>query len=114
MTPSLTGEIFTGQTDQITLAMSQAVTINTTNGSPTLSLSDGATATYDAAASDPSTGALVFDYTVGASDYATDLTVLGYNPNGATVTDANGVAANFSGVAQYDLPSTSTPRSSPT
>ena len=97
VTPSLTGEIFAGQTDQITLAMSQAVTIKTTSGSPTLSLSDGATATYNAAASDPSTGALVFNYTVGASDYTSDLTVLHYNPNGATVTDANGVSRQFLG-----------------
>ena len=102
VTPSLTGEIFTGQTDQLTLAMSQAVTVNATNGSPTLNLSDGAAATYDAAASDPSTGALVFDYTPRASDYTSDLTVLGYNPNGATVTDANGVNADFSG-PQSDL-----------
>ena len=102
VTPSLSGEIFTGQTDHLMLAMSQGVTVDTTIGSPTLSLSDGAVATYDAAASDPSSGALVFDYTVGANDYTTDLTVLGYNPNGATVTDANGVNADFSGVAHDD------------
>ena len=82
MTPSLYGEIFTGQTDQLTLTMSQAVTVNTTNGSPTLRLSDGAAATYDSAASDPSSRTLVFDYTVGANDYTTDLQVVGYNPNG--------------------------------
>ena len=50
MTPTLTGEIYTGQTDQLTLAMSQGVTVNTAGGSPSLSLSGGATATYDAAA----------------------------------------------------------------
>jgi uncharacterized protein YjbI with pentapeptide repeats len=103
LTPSLTGEIFTEQTDQLTLAMSQGVTVDTTSGSPTLSLSDGATATYDSASSDPSTGTLVFDYTVGADDYTTDLTVLDYDPNGATVTDANGVNADFSSVGQSDL-----------
>ena len=103
VTPSLTGDIFTGQTDQITLAMSQAVTVDATNGSPTLNFSDGAVATYNAAASDPSTGALAFDYTVGAGDYAVGLTVIGYNPNGATVTDANGVSANFSSLTQDDL-----------
>ena len=103
ITPSLTGEIFTGQTDQFTLALSQGVTVNTTGGSPMLSLSDGASATYDTAASDPFTGALVFDDTVGASDYTTGLSVLGYNPDGATVTDANGVDADFSGVAGFDL-----------
>ena len=68
-----------------------------------MSLSDGAAATYDAAASNPSAGTLVFDYTVGASDYTIDLQVLGYNPNGATVTDAHGVDADFSGATEYDL-----------
>jgi hypothetical protein len=103
VTPSLTGDIFTGQTDQIVLTMSQAVTVDTANGSPTLSLSDGATATYDAAASNPADDTLAFDTTVGANDYATGLKIAGYNANGATVTDANGVAANFAGVNQDDL-----------
>ena len=103
ITSSQSSELTTGQTVQLTLAMSQAVTVNTTGGSPTLSLSDGAAATYDAAASNPSAGNLVFDYTVGASDYTADLQVLAFNPNGATVTDAHGVNADFSGAAQYDL-----------
>jgi hypothetical protein len=103
VTSSLTGEIFTGQTDQITLAMSQAVTVDTTNGSPTLNLSDGATATYDSAASNPADDLLVFDYVVGANDYTSDLSVLGYSANGAKVTDANSVAADFSGAAGDDL-----------
>ena len=88
---------------QLTLTMSGALTVNTAGGSPTLSLSDGAAATYDAAASNPSAGTLVFNYTVGTGDYATNLTVVGFDPNGATVTDANGVGPDFSGAAQFDL-----------
>ena len=57
----------------MTLTMSEAVTVNTTGGSPTLSLSTGATATYDSAASNPSAGTLVFDYTVGATDETPNL-----------------------------------------
>jgi hypothetical protein len=103
ITPSQTGDLTTGQTVQLTLAMSQAVTVDTSGGSPTLSLSDGADATDDAAAPNPSAGALVFDYAVGASDYATDLQILGYKPNGATITDAHGVNANLSGATDGDL-----------
>jgi T5SS/PEP-CTERM-associated repeat protein len=103
ITPSQSGDLTAGQTVQLTLAMSQGVTVNTSGGAPTLSLSDGAAATYDATASNPSAGTLVFDYAVGASNYTTDLQVLGYNPNGATVADAYGVNADLSGATQYDL-----------
>jgi hypothetical protein len=83
--------------------MSAGVTVNTAGGSPTFSLSDGAAATYDSAASNPSAGSLVFDYTVGANDYATGLTVSRFNANGATIVDANGISPDFSAAAQYDL-----------
>ena len=43
--------------------MSEVVTVNTTGGSPTLSLNDGGTATY---ISGSGTNALTFSYTVGA------------------------------------------------
>ena len=46
-----TGEADTGQLVKLTVTMSEAVTVTTTGGSPTLSLSDGATATYDGASS---------------------------------------------------------------
>jgi hypothetical protein len=36
---------------KLTLVMSEGVTVNMTGGSPTLYLSDGATTTYDGAAS---------------------------------------------------------------
>ena len=40
ITPSESGNLTTGETLQLTLAMSQAVTVNAGGGSPTLSLSD--------------------------------------------------------------------------
>ena len=39
------------------------MTVDLTNGVPTLTLSDGGTATYDIDLSSPQTGGLVFDYT---------------------------------------------------
>jgi hypothetical protein len=89
------GSAFAGQTVHLTFAMTGIVTVNTTAGSPTLTLSNGATATYDAAASNPSGYILVFDYTVGSSDTPTNLAVTSVNLNGATITDANGHNANF-------------------
>ena len=43
--------------------MSEAVTVNTTGGTPTLTLNDGGTATYSGGSG---TTALTFSYTVGA------------------------------------------------
>ena len=103
ITPSQGGELITGQTVLITLGMTDGVTVNTSGGSPTLSLSDGATATYDPTASNPSAGNLVFAYTVGSGDYTSDLQILSYNPNGATVADAHGVSADLSAATDFDL-----------
>jgi autotransporter passenger strand-loop-strand repeat protein len=97
VTPSQTGEVDAGAAITLTLAMSSGVTINTTGGSPTLTLDDGATATYDANASNPSAGNLVFDYTVAATDESPNLTVARVNLNGATIVDANGNPADLSG-----------------
>ena len=74
------------------------VTVNTAEGSPTLTLSNGATATYDAAASSPSGHILVFDYTISSKDKPTDLAIDSINPNGASITDANGHSVNFAPV----------------
>ena len=90
------GDAHSGQTVQLTLAITGVVTVNTTGGSPTLTLSNGAIATYDAAASSASGHILVFDYTVGANDAPTDLAISHVNPNGATFADANGHSVNFS------------------
>jgi hypothetical protein len=86
------GDAYAGQIVQLTFAMTGAVTVN---GSPTLILGNGATATYDAAASSPSGHILVFNYTVGDNDTPTNLSVKSINLNGATITDANGHSVNF-------------------
>ena len=55
------GDLDAGKTVTYTLTMSEVVTVNTTGGSPTLSLNDGGTATY---VSGSGTSALTFSYTV--------------------------------------------------
>ena len=57
--------------------MSEAVTVNTTGGTPTLTLNDGGTATYTAGSG---TNALTFSYTVGAGQNTADLTVTASTP----------------------------------
>jgi len=87
------GVEFPGNTLTLTLTMSAAVTVT---GTPTLSLNDGGTAAY---AGGSGTDALTFSYTVSASD--SDVAALGITqvnlPNGATIDDANGNAANLAG-----------------
>ena len=94
------GVLTTGQSITLTVSMSEGVIVNNTGGSPKLTLNDGGIAAYDANLSNPATGTLVFDYTVGAADYTTQLAVTGLNPNGATIEDANGVTPNFANAAQ--------------
>jgi hypothetical protein len=82
------------------LAFNEAV--NVTGGKPTLTLNDGATAVYDAAATaalhNPTK--LAFDYLVSANDPRTPaLAVTGFVANGATVADHAGNQANLSHVA---------------
>src|SRR5258707_11740106 len=73
--------------------MSEVVTVT---GTPTLTLNDGGTATYTGGSS---TNALTFSYTVGANDSPVSaLAITQANlPNGATVKDTAGNAANLSG-----------------
>ena len=59
--------------------MSEVVTV--TGGTPTLTLSDGDTATYTGGSG---TNALTFSYTVAAGDAASNLTVIAVNANGVT------------------------------
>ena len=96
--PSQTGTVNNGQAVQFTIALSERVTVDTANGSPTLALSNGATASYDANASNPSAGTLTFDYAVGPNDTTTDLRVLGFDANGATVRGSTGSDADLSGL----------------
>ena len=58
------------------------MTVNTTGGSPTLTLNDGGTATY---VSGSGSNALMFSYTVLAGQNTPDLTVSAVNLNGATI-----------------------------
>ena len=93
------GDLNAGKTVTYTLTMSEAVTVNTSGGSPTLALNDGGTATY---VSGSGTNALTFSYTVLAGQNTPDLQVSAVNLNGATIADGAGNAANVSltGLAQ--------------
>ena len=97
-TPS-TGALNAGKVVTYTINMSDVVTVNTTGGTPTLSLNDGGTATYT---SGSGTNALTFSYTVLAGQNTPDLMVSGFNLNGASIADGAGNAANLSltGIAQ--------------
>jgi hypothetical protein len=84
----------------IDVAFGEAVTV--AGGTPTLSLNDNGTATYDAAATaalhDPTK--LVFDYVVGATDAATPaLAVTGIDLHGAAIDDLAGNAADLGNIA---------------
>ena len=73
--------------------MSEVVTVNTTGGSPTLTLNDGGTATY---VSGSGTSTLTFSYTVGAGQNTSALAATAVNLNSATINDGAGNAANLS------------------
>jgi large repetitive protein len=90
-----TGDLNAGHTVTFTVAMSGNVTVNTTGGTPTLSLNDLGTATYQ---SGSGTSALTFTYTVAAGQNTSDLAVTAFNLNGATITDGAGNAATMTGV----------------
>jgi hypothetical protein len=85
----------------LTLRVNDVVTV--TGGTPTLTLNDGGTATYDQAATsavNSPTNQLIFDYTVGAGDTSVPaLAVTGISLNGATVQDVAGNHVNLAGAA---------------
>ena len=93
------GDLGAGKTVTLTLDMSEAVTVNTTGGAPTLSLNDGGTATYSGGSG---SNALTFSYTVAAGQNTSGLAATAINLNSATITDGAGNAANLSltGLAQ--------------
>ena len=89
--PASGHEVTTGQLAEISLTMTEAVTVK---GAPVLLLNDGATATYDKALSTATS--LVFDYTVG-KETTTGLAVTGIElPSGSSVADLAGNAAILS------------------
>ncbi len=88
-----TGDYTTGQAISFTLATSEAVTVT---GTPTLTLNDGGTASYNAAAS--TSTSLVFSTTVAAGQNAATLAVTGVTlPTGATIQDGAGNNAVLTG-----------------
>ena len=79
------GDLGTGKVVPLTVNFSEAVTVNLSGGTPTLTLNDGGTATYTGGTG---TNALTFSYTVGAGQNTADLTVTAVNGTAATVTNA--------------------------
>ncbi|MGF6313250.1 hypothetical protein ABIB82_007351 [Bradyrhizobium sp. i1.8.4] len=106
-----TGTEHVGDTIKLTLGFSEAVTVN---GTPTLSLNDGAIATYTGGSG---TGTLTFSTTVSATNTNTSaLAITKVNlTSGASITDFGGLAANLSGAVktfsglQISTSSTTTP-----
>src|SRR5262249_47245397 len=85
------GSVKTGEVVQITLNMSEAVTVF---GTPELLLNDGGTATY---ASGSGTQALTFEYTVPSNQGTSDLRVIGdILPSSTAIQDLAGNAADLS------------------
>ncbi|WP_456840053.1 hypothetical protein [Bradyrhizobium sp. USDA 4486] len=91
-----TGVEHVGDTITMTLGFSEAVTVT---GTPTLSLNDGAKATY---VSGTGTNALTFKTTVASTDTNTSaLAITGVNlPSGSSIKDAGGLAADLSGAVK--------------
>jgi hypothetical protein len=103
---SPTGTAAAGALVHVTVSMNEALVVEGVDiGGPglTLSLNDGGTAAYDAAASEVSSGILVFDYTVGAADATANLAVKDVAFGGMVVTDDNGFNADFSGAFNVPL-----------
>ncbi len=90
---SADGTLSLGQAVSFALTMSEPVIV--AGGTPTLTLSNGAVAVYDAANSTPDS--LVFDYVVAAGDDTPTLSIGSVNLNGASVTDAAGNVADLLG-----------------
>jgi len=89
-----TGDLKAGKVVTLTVKLDQAVTVDTTGGTPTLQLSGGGTATYVRGSG---TGTLVFTYTVATGQNTADLTMTGFNFNGGTILNGVGAAANLTG-----------------
>jgi autotransporter passenger strand-loop-strand repeat protein len=94
----MSGDIDTGSSITFQLNMNSGVTIT---GTPTLLLNDGGSAVYNPEASNLTSGILVFEYTVGATDETANLAITGVG-SGTTIADANGDIADFSGL--FDVP----------
>jgi hypothetical protein len=91
--PTSGGIVGLGGTVAIELQLSEAVVVS---GTPTLKLSDGGTALYvSGGSSNPASGSLEFDYTVGSGQNTADLTISSLSLlSGATITDSAGNPVN--------------------
>jgi hypothetical protein len=104
-----TGEYGPGALVAVTVNFSGPVTVDASGGTPTLTLSNGATATY---VSGSGSNALVFDYIVGAAgsgEITPDLGTVATNAltlNGGTITDGAGAAAVLTGANNVNPPGT--------
>jgi hypothetical protein len=83
----------------LTVNLSEAVTVNTTGGTPTLALNDGGTANYIGGSGGT---ALTFSYTVATGQTTSDLAISALNLNGAVINDGAGNAANLSAATNYN------------
>lgn len=95
----------TGDTVAFTIAFNHAVAV--WGGTPTLTLSNGGIARYDAAATAAlgDTTKLVFTYTVAASDQSVvGLSLLRGDLNGAAITDASGQQPDFTNLLATGFP----------
>jgi hypothetical protein len=92
-----TGDLNVGHVVTLTVAMSEIVTI--AGGTPTLTLNDGGTASYTGGSG---SNTLTFSDTVLAGQNTSDLVVLSFNPNGATIADGAGNTADVSGASNYN------------
>ena len=94
-----TGDLNAGNVVALMVNFSAAVTVNTTGGTPTLTLNDGGIATYTGGSGST---ALTFSYTVAAGQNTPDLIVSSFNLNGATVKDGAGNVADLSAATNYN------------
>jgi hypothetical protein len=93
------GDLDAGKIVNLAVNFSSAVTVNTTNGSPTLTLNDGGIATYTGGSG---TNAIAFNNTVAPGQNTPDLIVSSFNLNGATVQDSTGNNVDLSGATNYN------------
>ena len=93
------GDLNAGNIVNLTVNFSSNVTVDTTNGSPTLTLNDGGLATYVGGSG---TSAIAFSYTVGSGQNTPDLVVASLNLNGATIRDVTANNANLTGATNYN------------
>jgi Ca2+-binding RTX toxin-like protein len=90
------GVLNAGKVVTLTVNFTENVTVNTSGGTPTLTLNDGGTATYTGGSG---AAALTFTHTVAAGQNTPDLAVTALNFNGATIKDTAGNTAVITGAA---------------